>query len=577
MIIAEDPFHFSLQSGTTIAFQAKELAVIATRVCTIRFMFIKLMVRFSIDLQRSIVVHTYPVMPAPWIFLTLLDEWASGKANNRKAEKKKTKDFLRVLGETCAGGRGGPDWAEFDIALASFPHAKEQLAMLKDVYKAKTHLKLIRQNTSISAPPPALNNVLSVPREVPPVLFRHHNAVSTHPSASHSLSDTSNIVTSTGIIPKTQSVHSPYIYSTPSQTSSSMLRIPPGDPPVVFRHPNTVPTHRSASHSLPNKSSASTTSPTAMEPIPHTIPLGCYSSMPYIPPLSAGVPHLVDRSLDLIPTRPSAFHSLPNRPSTFTTAPTAMEPIPRPVPLECYVMTDTGLALSKAYIFLVQLDAWARETRGSTEALCSAWDAFVEDENWSELDVALKWFPDAKWKLDKFQFATFPHLSCKWKQFDQIRKKASKASQQVKAGQKSVERQPVSAATTSRSVPVKITEPLPVPSMPPPSSKLTSLADPPRDSSRVPSPPEPGLGPHNHTSTLTTIAWDVVDTLRESGFRCAFFGSMGCRLYGNTRLPEILHRTWTCWSFPLLPPLPIQKLSRKPWLLGTVSSSRRLW
>ncbi|TFK18599.1 hypothetical protein FA15DRAFT_603011, partial [Coprinopsis marcescibilis] len=32
----------------------------------------------------------------------------------------------------------------------------------------------------------------------------------------------------------------------------------------------------------------------------------------------------------------------------------------------------------------------------------------------------------------------------------------------------------------------------------------------------------------------------IVNTLRESGFHCAFFGSMGCRLYGNKRLPEDL-------------------------------------
>ncbi|TFK21032.1 hypothetical protein FA15DRAFT_573689, partial [Coprinopsis marcescibilis] len=32
----------------------------------------------------------------------------------------------------------------------------------------------------------------------------------------------------------------------------------------------------------------------------------------------------------------------------------------------------------------------------------------------------------------------------------------------------------------------------------------------------------------------------VVNTLRKAGLRCAFLGSMGCRLYGNKRLPQEL-------------------------------------
>ncbi|TFK18610.1 hypothetical protein FA15DRAFT_603008 [Coprinopsis marcescibilis] len=113
----------------------------------------------------------------------------------------------------------------------------------------------------------------------------------------------------------------------------------------------------------------------------------------------------------------------------------------------------------------------------------------------------------------------------------------------MEVGQDPVENQPVSAANSSRSesAPVELgaaSSPIPPIFVPPPPLKSISLADPVRDS--VPSPPEPGSGPHDHTSTLTTIAWDVVNTLRESGYRCAFFGSMGCWLYGNTRLPEDL-------------------------------------
>ncbi|TFK18598.1 hypothetical protein FA15DRAFT_675147 [Coprinopsis marcescibilis] len=475
MISAKDPSHFSSppMKNATMAFQAKEVPEIQSRCCMIQFMFIKDMVRFTIDLRRSSVAQTFPVMPAPWIFLTLLEEWATGGPKERGEWKTVTKKTIRALGVICAGG---PDWVEFNVALASFPHARERLVMLEaaDRVGTRTHVELIRRNTSISSSSsgPSGDTLQRSPQSTAPQKVpdaQSYSSILTHPTASHSLP--SPVTSKVTNIPMAQSVPPPLIYST--------------TPPA-------------------------------------------FSSMPYIPPLSAGVPRVVDRSPDAIPTRYFASHSLPNKPSISTAASTAIGPVPRPIPVA-----------SAAYALLMRLDAWASslETERSREALLSAWATFFKGKNWTEFNHALKWFPDANQQLDKFQ-AAFPLLSRK--KFRRIRTNTTIASQQLKAGQDSVARQPTSAVTASRSVPVKVATRSPILpiSVPPPPSKSISLANPRRD--LVPSLPEPGTGPHDHTSTLVNIAWDVVNTLRESGLRCAFFGCMGCRLYGNKRLPEDL-------------------------------------
>ncbi|TFK21030.1 hypothetical protein FA15DRAFT_658624 [Coprinopsis marcescibilis] len=152
MIRAKDPSHFSSPSmkKETMTFQAKEVPEIGTKPCTIQFMFVKGMFGFSIDLTRSIVVQTFPVMPVPWVFLVLLEQWAKGGKKSRGAGKKITKDIIRALKVICAGCQ---DWAEFDIALAFFPCAKDRLSMLEavDHVGTRTQMESIRRNTSISS------------------------------------------------------------------------------------------------------------------------------------------------------------------------------------------------------------------------------------------------------------------------------------------------------------------------------------------------------------------------------------------------------------------------------------------
>ncbi|TFK18611.1 hypothetical protein FA15DRAFT_760554, partial [Coprinopsis marcescibilis] len=515
MISAKDPSHFSSppMKNDTMAFQAKEVPEIQTRCCMIQFMFVKDMVGFTIDLRRSSVVQTFPVMPAPWIFLTLLEEWATGGEKERTEWKKITKSIIRVLGVMCTGG---PDWAEFDVALASFPRARERLWMLEaaDRVGTRTHVELIRRNTSISSSSPGPSGDV-LPRSA-------QSAALTK-------------------IPVTQSLPSPLKYLTPPPTLNSILNISPEVPPMVYQNPGAISAHPPASHSLPDIPSTSTVTNIPMAqsvPVPliYSTTHPAFSSMPYIPPLSAGVPRVVDRGPDVIPTRHLASHSLLNKPSTSTAASTAIEPITRTIPLGCFT-TDTGLVIPAAHALLMRLDVWAsfRETERSREAVLSAWATFFKSKNWSEFNFALNWFPDANQQLDKLQ-AAFPHLS--QRKFRNIRNNTTIASQRSRAPQDSV-KQPAPVTTRNRSAPVKIAASSPIPpiSVPLPQSKL-SPADPVRDS--VPSPQEPGIGPHDHTSMLTTIAWDIVNTLRESGFRCAFFGSMACRLYGNTRLPEDL-------------------------------------
>ncbi|TFK23564.1 hypothetical protein FA15DRAFT_670386 [Coprinopsis marcescibilis] len=493
MILAKDSVHFSSPSvkDATIAFQAKEVPEIETRSCTIQFLSVKAMEGFTVDLARRIVVNTFPVMPGPWIFLALLEQWATGAPKERAAEKKITKDITKAV-EVICGQAGRPDWTEFNLALVSFPRAKEQLVMLAAVSRT-TNLELIRKNTSISSSSPKPR--VDIPQRLTP---------SAAPSE----------------IPKIQFPSFLSFGSPPALQSS--LRAPPGVGRVTDRKPEAITSQTSAPQLPPNTLSTSM----LVSSVPET------QSIPIPSPLSVHSTSPPDRIPNTIKARHPAIQSLSSTRITSTAVPPAVEPVPRTVPLEFHNITQ-------AYALLVQLNAWAscKETHRSRIALLNAWLAFFKVRNWSEFNVALKWFPDANQQLAKLQVA-FPHLPRE--QFESLREKTTIASQELRAGPDSVESNQVSVTTERRSVPVSISAaPLyPLIPVPPPSSKLIPSVAPVPSSIQL--PPKPGTGPHNYNSILMTIARDVVNTLRESGFRCAFLGSLGYQLYGNRRLPEDL-------------------------------------
>ncbi|TFK16397.1 hypothetical protein FA15DRAFT_698772, partial [Coprinopsis marcescibilis] len=444
MVRAKDSSRFSrlpvkkrsIMKKPVLNFQTNEIPGTDIVGCKIRFMFVNLMVGFTIDLRRRTVVQKFPVMPAPWILFALLEEWATASPGKRTARKKRTKDVVGALRVICDGD---PDWAEFTITLASFPYAKDRLAMFEAVegLDTRTYQELIRRNTNISS-------------------------ASAGRSGRYIPQQSTNSVPFTQI-PQTQWLPSSSIRPISPPALNSMLFTQPEAPPAVYQHPNAIKAHPPASRSIPN--------------IPSTV-------------TSTGHP---------------VSPSLPNKPNR--------------APTSAPEMTKTFTRIiSAAHTLLLHLDAWSSSLE-TEQAVLSAWKSFFKRKNWSDLNAALKSFPNSKEQLDKLQ-AAFPQNVSR-RRLKMIRANTTIASSV--GDQNLVDRQPAPAATVN-SVPISSSAPPPDPpiSVPPPPSKVVTLADPVRDS--VLSPPEPGSGPHDHTSTLKIIAWDIVNTLRESGFRCAFFG-----------------------------------------------------
>ncbi|TFK18602.1 hypothetical protein FA15DRAFT_675153 [Coprinopsis marcescibilis] len=186
------------------------------------------------------------------------------------------------------------------------------------------------------------------------------------------------------------------------------------------------------------------------------------------------------------------------------------------------------------YVLLMQLDDWGQDqaSEGKKDALTVSVTFFVKSPEWKEFNAALEYFPDANEQLGRLE-AEIPDLKKRLKNLRQSTKISSQPVGGDSGGADVHVDHPV--LTGNVVAPVIPNSPIPsTPELPQCSSPETSLW-----TSAVASA-EPGIGSHDYTTTLTAIAWDVVHTLRDLGFRCALFGSMACQLYGNTRLPEDL-------------------------------------